>query len=150
MLLSNRSSYRRWREVGLILALGLGSISVLRITAATRTDPGLRQQQDVLRIEGRITQLEQRLYALETSVRTLEQSRISGMARGAGQDDVALLRAELQVLQRRLAVDECGLVKLDERTLPDETRAERRKAAGAGTDPCRMNVDTPLQLPDRR
>ena len=139
----------RWRVVLLVLGVGLGVITVLRITPATANGP--TPQQDVIRLENRIGQLEQRLFSIETGLRTLEQqSRITGAtSRGISAEDVALLRSEIQILQRRLADDECGLAKLDERTLPPAVRDARRKS-GAGTDPCRVNVDTPLRLPERR
>lgn len=104
-------------------------------------------QQDVIRLETRMNQLEQRLYSMETSIRTVEQqSRLAGASqRGLSQDDVARLRAEIQTLQLRLAEDECALARLDERTL---SPAMRRKPGGR-TDPCRANPDAPLRLPDR-
>ena len=138
-----------WRAVLLVFAVGLGVVTVLRITPATANGP--TPQQDVIRLENRIGQLEQRLFSIETGLRTLEQqSRIAGAtSRGTSQDDLALLRSEIQILQRRLADDECGLARLDERTLSPAVRDARRKS-GAGSDPCRVNVDTPLRLPDRR
>jgi len=121
-------------------------VTVFRISSATANGP--TPQQDIIRIENRITQLEQRLFSIETGLRTLEQqSRITGASsRGVSQDDLALLRSEIQVLQQRLADDECGLAKLDERTLS----LAARKKSGAGNDPCRVNLDVPLRLPDRR
>ncbi len=137
-----------WRAVLLVFAVGLGVITVFKISSAAHTSNGPTPQQDVIRLENRLTQLEQRLFSIETGLRTLEQqSRIAGAtSRGVSQDDLAVLRSEIQTLQRRLADDECGLAKLDERTL---SPAARRKS-GAGSDPCRVNVDTPLRLPDRR
>jgi hypothetical protein len=103
-------------------------------------------QQDVIRLENRLTQLEQRMYSIETSIRTLEQqSRLSSVSsRNVSPEEIAVMHSEIQTLQRRIVVDECGLAKLDERTL---TPARRR--AGATSDPCRLNFDAPLRLPDR-
>lgn len=142
-------SRSRWRVLLLVFGIGLGVVTVLRITSATANGP--TPQQDVIRLDNRITQLEQRLFSIETSLRTLEQqSRItSATARGISPEDVALLRSEIQILQRRLADDECALAKLDERTLPPAVREARRKS-GTANDPCRVNVDTPLRLPERR
>lgn len=133
----------RWRVVLLVLVAAFGVVTLFRISSATANGP--TPQQDIIRLENRITQLEQRLFSIETGLRTLEQqSRItSASGRGVSQDDLALLRSEIQTLERRLADDECGLAKLDERTLSPA----RRKSA---SDPCRANVDTPLRLPDRR
>jgi|SRR5215216_2584041 len=122
----------------LVVVLGL---ALLTISATP--------QQDVIRLESRVNQLEQRLYSIESSIRTLDQqSRIAGAnQRGLSQEDVARLRAEIQTLQLRLADDECALARLDERTLSPSMRT-RQKSAGQA-DPCRANVDAPLRLPDR-
>ena len=126
-----------------VLAFGL--------VLATRTEAGPTPQQDVIRLDSRISQLEQRLYAIETSLRTLEQqSRMAGMSgRGAGvtPDDIAQLRSEIQTLQVRLMEEECSLARLDERTLSPAAREARRKAVG--NDPCRANFELPLRPPTR-
>ena len=106
--------------------------------------------QDAIRLEARINQLEQRLYTIETSVRTLEQQSRVGMAtaRGVTPEDVIALRAELQTLQLRLVDDECAIAKLDERTLTATARSARLRS-GARTEPCRLNAETPVRLPER-
>lgn len=103
--------------------------------------------QDAIRLEQRINQLEQRFYSIESSLRNLEQSRLTGSSqRGVSVEDVDRLRAEVQTLQLRLQEDECALARLDERTL---SPAMRRRPGGR-TDPCRTNFDAPLRLPDRQ
>lgn len=121
------------------LLLGVLGLALLTISATP--------QQNLIRLEQRVNQMETRLYTFETSIRTLEQqARLAGSSqRGLSQEDVARLRAEIQTLQLRLAEDECALARLDERTL---SPAMRRRSGR--TDPCRANVDAPLQLPDRR
>jgi hypothetical protein len=109
--------------------------------------------QDTIRIESRLTQLEQRLYSIETSVRGLEQqSRLAdaNAGRTARDPEVGLLRTELDTLGRRLAEVECGLARVDERTLTASARAARRKAEAGAGDPCRLNPDAPLRLPTGR
>lgn len=107
--------------------------------------------QDAIRLETRINQLEQRLYTIESNVRSLEQqSRVGAVtSRGLAPEDVAAVRAELESLGLRLADDECALAKLDERTLTPAARAARIRS-GARTEPCRLNADTPVRLPERR
>ena len=107
--------------------------------------------QDAIRLEQRINQLEQRLYAMETTLRNVEQqARLGGTtSRNLSQQEVALLTTQLQSLQLRLADYDCALAKLDERTLSPAMRDARRKSA-AGSDPCRSNAESPLRLPDRR
>ena len=63
-------------------------------------------------------------------------------------EEVAALRAELQTLDLRLGDDECAIAKLDERTLSAAVRSARIRS-GARTEPCRLNTDTPVRLPER-
>jgi hypothetical protein len=128
----------------------LVSVLAFGLVLAARTNAGPTPQQDVIRLDARISQLEQRFYTMETSLRTLEQqSRIAGMNRGGSvtPDDIALLRSEIQTLQVRIMEDECALAKLDERTLTPTAREARRRAAG--NDPCRNNSELPLRPPTR-
>jgi len=131
----------------LVCIVGLGFLTV---SSAARTEFGPAPQQDVIRLETRINQLEQRLFSMDSNLRNLEQQiRLVGSAgRGAGSEDVARLRLEVNALQQRLADHECALAKLDERTLTPAMRAARRKSGV--NDSCRQNVDTPLQLSDGR
>ncbi|HEV2835635.1 MAG TPA: hypothetical protein VGW58_09980 [Pyrinomonadaceae bacterium] len=140
-----------------IFNIALGCFAVLAVVALTKFPSAARAnldpipQQQVLRLETRINQLEQRLYSIETSMRTLEQqSRLAGVtSRDAGQQDVILLRAEVQRLQQRLGESECALAKLDERTLSPAVREARRKS-GVRPDGCRTNVDAPIRFSELR
>ena len=125
----------------------LVSVLAFGLIMAARSEAGAPPPQDTIRLDARITQLEQRLYTLETSLRNVEQqSRLAGMSQ-RGNDDVTLLRSEFQTLQVRVMEDECALAKLDERTLTPTAREARRKSAG--TDPCRLNFELPLRPPTR-
>ena len=143
----------RWRVLFLVSVVVLGLVTVFKISSAARSEFEPTPAQDVIRLETRINQLEQRLYTMETSIRSIEQqSRLAGAAsRGGGvsTDDFARLIAQLQALQVRVMTDECALAKLDERTLTAVQRDERRKS-GAVTDPCRNNYEAPLRLPERQ
>jgi hypothetical protein len=141
-------SFWRWAALALLVA-GFVSVTVLSISAAARS--GHEPPQENIRLESRINQLEQRLFTIETNIRTLEQQSRLGAAtsREVGPEILALLRSEIQRLQQQLADDECGLAKLDERTLNREMRDARRRAGAGNNDPCRQNVDTPLQLSRR-
>ena len=128
----------------------LVSVLAFGLVLAARSEAGPAPQQDVIRLESRLSQLEQRFYTVENSLRTLEQqSRLAGMNRGGSvtQDDIVLLRSEIQTLQARIMEDECALAKLDERTLTPTAREARRRAAG--NDPCRANFELPLRPPSR-
>ena len=168
----NRGLGLRWQVLVLVCVVGLAVLMVFRSSAAAPASvaasasvaapapasvapaaPALANepQQEVIRLETRINQLEQRLYGIETSLRTLEQqSRLSQSSRGgASAQDLALLQSQIQALQLRLADDECGLARLDERTLSPAMRTARRQSAGR-TDPCRTNVESPIRLPETR
>ncbi len=132
------------RAVLLVVVIGLG---VVTISSAARDNAG--PQQDIIRLEQRMNQLEQRLFSMDTTLRNIEQqSRLAGAGRcGVAEEDVVQLRSELLALQQRVADHECALAKLDERTLTPAMRAARRKS---GNDPCRVNSETPIQLPGSR
>lgn len=133
-----------WRAV-LLVVVGLGVVTI----SAAGDNTGPAPQQDVIRLEQRMNQLEQRLFSMETTLRNIEQqSRLAAVnRRGVGEEEVAQLRSEVLGIQQRLADHECALAKLDERTLAPAMRSSRRKS---GNDPCRMNSETPIQLPARR
>ena len=139
----------RWRAVLLVCTGVLVVVSVIQISSAAGRNVGPDPQQDVIRLESRLTQLEQRFYAIETSVRTIEQqSRLGSMSsRTISPEDLLRLQADLQMLQRRIIDDECSLAKLDERTLAPAMRDARRKSGT--TDPCRNSYESPLRLPER-
>jgi len=88
---------------------------------------------------------------MEMSIRGLEQqTRVSSINSGRSERDaeVALLRSQLETMQRRLAEVECGLVRVDERTLTQAAREARRRAGGVG-DTCRLNANAPLSIATR-
>jgi predicted nucleic acid-binding Zn-ribbon protein len=130
---------------------GVVAFLVLGITIAAVRNDAAAPPQDAIRLETRINQLEQRLYTIETSIRSLEQqSRIGSVtSRTVTPEDVAALRAEIQTLELRLADEECAIAKLDERTLTAAARAARQRS-GARTEPCRLSPETPVRLPERR
>ena len=60
----------------LVCVVGLG---LLTVSSAARTEVGPEPQQDVIRLETRINQLEQRLYSIDSNLRNLEQQlRLAG------------------------------------------------------------------------
>ena len=149
------SSYRdpRRRVLFLVCIAALVSVTAFRISSGARNDYEPTSAQDVIRLETRLNQLEQRLYTMEASLRNIEQqARIAGAASRGGSvsaPEFELVRAQLQALQVRVRENECALAKLDERTLTPAMRDARRKS-GAASDACRTNVDAPLRFPERR
>jgi hypothetical protein len=57
----------------MILLFGLGWVTTLRISSAEGAGFNANPQQDVIRLENRMNQLEQRLYSIENNIRVLEQ-----------------------------------------------------------------------------
>jgi len=113
---------------------------------------GHRETQDTIYLDRRISMLETRLNTIESSVRTLEQQALisrSSAAPTARDPEVALLRSEVEILMARIRELDCGLARLDERTL-SATAKEARKRTQPAQDPCRLNPETPLQLSPRR
>lgn len=105
--------------------------------------------QDPAGLDRRISLLEQRFYQLESSMNRLQQVVASQRSTGATTDstrEITLLSQELQRLQLRMTEIECGLVKLDERTL---AASARRSGEPRSTDPCRATPNTSLRLSAR-
>ena len=144
---------KKWHVVlGIVL---FAVIIVITNADAARSSfawQGVTGAQDVRGLDRRISSLEQRLYLIETSISRLEQSSISPRPRtsdsGARDQEITLLRTEIQTLQLRLNEIECGLVKLDERTTTPAAREARREAVKLA-DPCRLNPSAPVRLSTR-
>ena len=129
-----------------MVAAGYGGKSVVRTGGvATAT-----VSQDVISLGSRISRLEQVVYSLESNINRLDQqSRLSSSrpaSAGMRDPEVRLLRDEVEALQRRLVEIECGLVKIDERTLTGAARNARRESTVNRVDPCRFNTQSPVQL----
>lgn len=135
----------------IVFVMALVSATISSISSAAWTSHGTTPQQDVIRLENRINQMEQRLYSIETNLRNLEQQfRLSGGNSGrADPQALTAYYAQLQTLQQRVMEHECAIAKLDERTLTPAARAKRRRFTAA-QEACRANFETPLRLPDGR
>ena len=102
----------------------------------------------------RVDQLEQRFYQLESKIDRVEQeSRRPAVASpsitGGNDTEIRLLRSELDGMRLRLGEAECGLLKVDERTLTPAARAARKKALVGGTENCRVNAAAAVELSAR-
>ena len=101
----------------ILLLAGLVAVAlilVFKISGPTRAGNELNQQQDFLRLDNRITQLEQRLFSIETTLRNVEQQvRLASIpSRSGSQDELGRLRSDVDALQRRLTDYDCALGKL--------------------------------------
>ena len=108
--------------------------------------------QDVISLDRRISVLEQRFYAVESKVNRLEQqvafSQRTPTPPNSGRE-LELMHHQMEMLERRLVEIDCGLVKLDERTLTPAAREARGSLGTNVNDPCRVNPGTPLRLSTR-
>jgi hypothetical protein len=104
--------------------------------------------QDPTTLDRRISMLEQKFFIVESSMRRLEQQVTQRPTPLGDQQrtDTAILRAEIERLKAHIQTIECGVAKLDERTLPPKLR---QSGDSAYKDPCRLNPETPLRLPSR-
>lgn len=113
-------------------------------TAHAQQDPFLSQ---------RLNRIEQRFSTIETKIIQLEnQSRFPSVSPdlSRGQDtELQLLRSQINTLQLRVAEIECGVVRLDERTLSATAKANRKTAGISDSDLCRQTPNVPLQLSAR-
>lgn len=124
------------KKVHLLFA-SVAIIAIIATINAETQDPGS--------LDRRISLLEQRFFRLESSMTRLEQvisAQRSTPAPSGRDQDVLLMRQELEGLKLRMNEIECGLVKLDERTTP----ANARKG---DNDQCRLNPNSPVRLSTR-
>jgi len=145
---------KRWRTSLVILSTIIGITASALWVKNSSASVDASDTQDVTSLERRISLLEQHFYTLETSINRLQQQaslseRPTVAQPGARDVEVTLLRSQVEMLQRRLNEIDCGMVKLDERTLSPAAREARRKAGTNNIDPCRLNVDAPLRLSTR-
>ena len=138
------------------LVLGIVLCAVIGIVANVypgKSSSALEvRPQDVGSLDRRITSVEQRLYSIESSISRLQQSALSERSRPSQpiprDQEIDLVRGDIQRVQLRLNEIECGLLKLDERTAVSVR--DNLKSPGAKTgDPCRLNPATPLRLSTR-
>jgi hypothetical protein len=126
-------------RVKTVLAIA-GSAVLVYAAFANLSGSGVQRveaQSDIF-LSRRIDQVEQRFYSLESRLNRIEmESRQPSLAavRPAGNEvELQYLRTQIDSLRARLGEAECGLLKLDERTL---TAAQRR--AVSSMEPCRRN-----------
>lgn len=116
-------------------------------------------QQDAL-LERRISQVEQRFYYIESRINRLEsESRYPGVMPGTStrndtelsllRTEVETVRTEIDSLRLRIGELECGLIKVDERTLAPVVRQARKQSAPDTNEPCRVNPNAPVRLSAR-
>ncbi len=102
----------------------------------------------------RIDQVEQRFFSIESRISRIEQeSRAISIAPrlpvNSNETELQFLRSQIETLRMRLGEAECGLLRVDERTLTPTSRQARIKSATGGTDKCRSEPASPVTLSAR-
>jgi hypothetical protein len=143
---------KQWQvALGVVLCVAIGVMANSYSGKGDADPQGLSGSQEIRMVERRMSLLEQRLYSIELSISRLEQSASSQRTPlpqpGARDPDRSLLQRDIQALHLRLTEIECGLIKLDERTIAAGVREARSGAKPA--DPCRSNPAAPLRLSTR-
>jgi hypothetical protein len=147
-----RGARAGWTTAFVLLVVAVVALGAKSAARAGEPSP-VAAAQDVIGLERRLSMLEQRFSTVELSINRLEQqSRLAGINPGPGANrndaELLVLRSEVEALRRRLAEDECGLIRVDERTLTQAAREARRKSGA--DDPCRLDADAALRLSSRR
>jgi predicted RNase H-like nuclease (RuvC/YqgF family) len=131
-----------------VLVLALAAFGASRTSVSDPVKEGTEVLQDVSYLDRRISGLEQRLNLIESNVNRLQQDVMFAQRASPTQQrdtEIQLLRSEIELLKIRLREIDCGLVRLDERTLSPASK-EARKRAATTADPCRQNAESPIQL----
>ena len=132
-----------------LFALVVAGLAAVTGFAFGHANPQVNQ--DYFTLDRRISQVEQRLYLVDSTLTQLRQQISSASRPGPSSPSSATAALEIQQLTLRIAelkarVDdiECGVVKLDERTLPRSARV------GPGAkDSCRNDPNTPVTFANR-
>lgn len=142
-----------WVLVSIVVCGGI-AVAARGYTAKSSTDSTPPVAQDAGFLDRRISTLEQRFYSMESRMSRLEQQMSIAQravpAPTSGQNtrdhEIDLLRNEAELLKVRVGELECGILRLDERTLPENAKEARRRVGAQPTDPCRANTQAPVKL----
>lgn len=97
----------------------------------------------------RIDQVEQRFYSIESRLNRIESDQrrpsVAPTLPVINNDtEIQFLRSQVEALRQRLGEVECGLLRVDERTLGRNSGP--RKGAAPASDPCRQDTGSPVKL----
>jgi len=140
-----RKSQMRKIAIGLSLVIFFGAGVVVKSFTPSSA-------QDSAFLDRRISLLEQRLNMLDSTVSRLQQQSISTSAppQHARDPEMTLLRTEVELLKSRLKEIECGLTRLDERTLAPAAREAQKRTSAQTQNPCRLFPESPIQVSPHR
>jgi hypothetical protein len=149
MYSSNLSSILRMSlYVFALLTVAAGISFVLNgkgtTTVFAQQDPFLNQR--INRIEQQFSSIETRISRIEQQSRFTDVTPRTSLNRDT---EINLMRSQIEALQLRIAEIECGVVRVDERTLSTTARQSRKRATPNENDRCRLNPNVPLELSTR-
>ena len=119
--------------------------------------PGTKtaEAQTDLLLERRLSQIEERFYLLESRLSRIEQdpSVLPQSPSMRNDTEISYLRSQIDAqrvqmdaLRMRIGDLECGLARVDERTLTPAARDARRRTQPDGTEQCRADPNVPVKL----
>jgi hypothetical protein len=128
-----------------VVALGLSLYGIF----VGRSVPVASAQIADAYLSRRVDQVEQRFYQLESRLNRLEsesmRSSVSAVPAHSQNDiEMQYLRTQTEGLRSRVGELECGVLRLDERTLPATRRMAKKSA-----EPCRKDPEAVVQLSAR-
>jgi hypothetical protein len=149
--MNDRSIRRSYLLIAIFLCAGISlTATYYHTSAANKADASAPQ--DAINLDRRINALEQRFFTVETRISRLEQQSMTGSrstptpAPSLRDPEVERLQGEVESLKARLRELECGVVHLDERTLPVGSKEGQKRTGGQSQDPCRLNSQAPVRL----
>lgn len=158
-LINSRRTFNRLFAIALLVGFvvlfgGRSSVteSEVTTTAHAQTDFALQRRVDM--IEQRFYMMESRLNSLEQQSRYPSSTSPTSSVRTDSElsslrTQLEIMRAQMDTLNRRLADVECGLLKVDERTLTQAARDMRRRGREDENEPCRLNPSSAVRLSSR-
>jgi hypothetical protein len=136
----------------MLLGVGVAIAAYAGLGVLDRAVPSVAAQSDQF-LSRRVDQVEQRFYSIESRISRIEQQQtrpaITPPIFSSNELEISLLRSQVESLRLRVGEAECALLKLDERTLTAAARQVRSRARAAGTDVCRQDPGSPVQLSSR-
>ncbi|MBV9215051.1 MAG: hypothetical protein JO053_02655 [Acidobacteria bacterium] len=147
MGVNGRTARQSWLYVLTIVSLGIGSYNLL----GGRLPSVLAQNGDAF-LSRRIDQVEQRFYSVESRLNRLESEAgrstiLSSQTPNTNDVELQFLRTQVDGLRTRVGELECGVLRLDERTLSPGVRAAHKQSTRL--DPCRQDPSSQVQLSAR-
>ncbi len=127
----------------LVAGLGIGAFLVPVQPVSAQQDPFLSRRMD--QIESRFYSIESRLDRVESATRSTLS--IPSVTRTDDQE-IRFLQQQIESLRTRVGELECGVLRLDERTLASSARSTRKHGT-PNAELCRRETGLPITLSAR-